>query len=111
MAWLNSTALEKVLMDRWVINPPRIKNSSVNKVSHLLNERNRISKHNFSIPTSYGLEHTTGESYFAGHMTTKKSQKQCHFTCLCITIVHKCINLFMKYSGRLTEREGGGKKE
>ncbi len=72
MAWFDSAALEKMLMDRWVINPPRIKNSSVNQVTHLLNGKSRISKHNFSILTPYGLEHTTDESYFVGHMMTKR---------------------------------------
>lgn len=58
----DSAALEKMLMDRWVNNPPRIKNSSVNHVTYLLN------------PTPYGHEHTTSEISFAGHLMTKKAK-------------------------------------
>lgn len=70
----DSAALEKMLMDRWVNNPPRIKNSSVNHVTYLLNRRSRISKHTFSNPTPYGHEHTTSEISFAGHLMTKKAK-------------------------------------
>lgn len=107
MAWFDSAALEKMLMDRWVINPPRIKNSSVNQVTHLLNGRSRISKHNFSIPAPYGLENTTGESYFAGHMMTKNPKTMPFHMFMPCPQMHKP---FMKYSGRLTEREGVEKK-
>lgn len=78
MACFDSAALEMMLMDRWVINPPRIKIFSVNQVTHLLNGRSRISKHNFSNPTPYWHEHTTVESNFAAHSMTKTAKYTFH---------------------------------
>lgn len=78
MACFDSAALEMMLMDQWVINPPRIKIFSVNQVIHLLNGRSRISKHNFSNPTLYWHEHTKGKSNFAAHSMTKTSKNTFH---------------------------------
>lgn len=79
-------------MDRWVINPPRIKIFSVNQVTHLLNGRSRISKHNFSIPTPYWHENTKGESNFAAHSMTKTRS-----TGLSTILDHRCTELFKKW--------------
>lgn len=101
MACFDSAALEMMLMDRWVINPPRIKIFSVNQVTHLLNGRSRISKHNFSIPTPYWHENTKGESNFAAHSMTKTRS-----TGLSTILDHRCTELFKKW-----RRGDGGEKE
>lgn len=90
MAWFDSAALEKMLMDRWVINPPRIKNSSVNQVTPLLNGRSRISKHHFLTPTKYRHVHTPSESDFASHTMTKKAQNDTISHGFSITLDHRC---------------------
>lgn len=82
MACFDSAALEKMLMDLWVINPPRINNFSVNQVTHLLNGRSRISKLNLSNPTPYWHENITGESNFAAQSMTKTTKRTIQFNML-----------------------------